>query len=103
MVIVVAWTNGGLSLWTVFGSLLMCSLGDQPGTPSPLNPHCTVLQSMVRSECVCVCVHWRKISQICMSSLCEIFHVIFPLFINACFNIIHLVDTGVYLFSSPPL
>ncbi len=47
MAVGVAWSNGGLSLWTVFGSLLLCSLGDQPGTPSPLNPHCTVLQSIV--------------------------------------------------------
>ena len=31
MVIAVSWKNGGLSLWSVFGSLLLCSLGDQPG------------------------------------------------------------------------
>ena len=31
MVIAVSWVNGGLSLWSVFGSLLLCSLGDQPG------------------------------------------------------------------------
>ena len=31
MVIAVSWENGGLSLWSVFGSLLLCSLGDQPG------------------------------------------------------------------------
>ncbi len=47
MAVGVAWSNGGISLWTVFGSLLLCSHGDQPGTPSPLNPHCTVLQSIV--------------------------------------------------------
>ncbi|XP_064397549.1 guanine nucleotide exchange factor subunit RIC1-like [Halichondria panicea] len=50
MVVGVAWSNGGLSLWTVFGSLLLCSHGDQPGTPSPLNPHCTVLQSICWSS-----------------------------------------------------
>ncbi len=31
MVIAVSWKNGGLSLWSVFGTLLLCSLGDQPG------------------------------------------------------------------------
>ena len=30
-VIAVSWKSGGLSLWSVFGSLLLCSLGDQPG------------------------------------------------------------------------
>lgn len=50
MVIAVSWRNGGLSLWSVFGALLLCSLGDQPGTPSPLNPHCTILESMCWSS-----------------------------------------------------
>ena len=31
MCVAVSWKNGGLSLWSVFGSLLLCSLGDQPG------------------------------------------------------------------------
>ena len=30
-VLTVAWRNGGVSLWTVFGSLLYHSLGNQPG------------------------------------------------------------------------
>ena len=30
-VLALSWQNGGLSLWSVFGSLLLCSLGDQPG------------------------------------------------------------------------
>ena len=50
MVIAVSWQNGGLSLWTVFGSLLLCSLGDQPG--------CVILKSgdlyLERVECDCV-------------------------------------------------
>jgi hypothetical protein len=49
-VLAVSWQHGGLSLWSVFGSLLLCSLGDQPGTPSPLNPHCTVLESLTWSS-----------------------------------------------------
>ena len=31
IVVAVSWKNGGLSIWSVFGSLLLCSLGDQPG------------------------------------------------------------------------
>ena len=30
-VLVVVWRNGGLSMWSVFGSLLFHSLGNQPG------------------------------------------------------------------------
>ena len=56
-VLAVSWQHGGLSLWSVFGSLLLCSLGDQPGyanhpnSHSVFNPNATVfsLQDTVSS------------------------------------------------------
>lgn len=50
-VLVVAWRNGGLSIWSVFGSLLFHSLGNQPGTPTPLfRSQSTLLQSLCWSN-----------------------------------------------------
>lgn len=52
--VMLAWSKGGISLWSTFGTMLMCSLGWDYGlhvdlaTKNPLDITCMV--------CVCVCV-----------------------------------------------
>ncbi len=61
MVIAVSWKNGGLSLWSVFGTLLLCSLGDQPGYVHQHAPRSLVLIAYI---CTCTNFHEREIFMI---------------------------------------
>lgn len=60
--VALAWANGGLSLWSTFGALLLCSLGwdyglhSEAASASLLN-----ILSMVCIACFSLCLHERNI------------------------------------------